>query len=91
MWRWSCFNAGFGVFVIVFSTYVEVILTLRTNWLLAGCFLHVCGGDPGEDINNAKSGKFSPRMWRWSWVKYYVPDRETVFSTYVEVILNLQP
>ena len=31
---------------MVFSTYVEVILTLPSLLKLARCILHVCGGDP---------------------------------------------
>ena len=34
----------------VFSTYVEVILSLLLPCGLFECFLHVCGGDPKECV-----------------------------------------
>ena len=35
---------------IVFSTYVEVILSYGNLGLWLWCFLHVCGGDPTDCI-----------------------------------------
>ena len=41
----------------VFSTYVEVILGSFTLEDLMNSILHVCGGDPMQDIpNNLKTG-----------------------------------
>ena len=87
MWRWSSSltktKSGQGVF----STYVEVILTMNIHSIMFLRFLHVCGGDPqfGFILNWLKM--FSPRMWRWSqWVTFY-KQKMGVFSTYVEVIL----
>ena len=33
-------------YVLVFSTYVEVILIATLNWRRCAGILHVCGGDP---------------------------------------------
>ena len=66
MWRWSS-ASGVGVHkMLVFSTYVEVILPklpLIFQWV---CILHVCGGDPSLYRAYMESKKYSPRMWRWS-------------------------
>ena len=41
-----------ALIVAVFSTYVEVILTLMSNVVQLMSILHVCGGDPKE-LNNS--------------------------------------
>ena len=49
---------------LVFSTYVEVILStvlILEKW---DCFLHVCGGDPSKNATYNVIFGFSPRMWR---------------------------
>ena len=48
----------------VFSTYVEVILTLIENSLIGLCILHVCGGDPDLKKLYCSLDEYSPRMWR---------------------------
>ena len=71
----------------VFSTYVEVILTLKfpsTIWL---SILHVCGGDPIGRLLFVSYLLYSPRMWRWSHMSNSATFKVRVFSTYVEVIL----
>ena len=50
--------------LLVFSTYVEVILYLMISSLLLSSFLHVCGGDPIQNVPVSKEVEFSPRMWR---------------------------
>ena len=86
MWRWSCpyviCAGGRGVF----STYVEVILTvifIESKWI---CILHVCGGDPMLLVLATAQLQYSPRMWRWSFVLSDSSCSLFVFSTYVEVI-----
>ena len=46
MWRWSYEWIDKGLLDDVFSTYVEVILSVRVILLKDRCILHVCGGDP---------------------------------------------
>ena len=50
--------------LLVFSTYVEVILSDYQNPLQVSCFLHVCGGDPDQLATFIEHLWFSPRMWR---------------------------
>ena len=50
--------------VIVFSTYVEVILTFTIDDPTSHGFLHVCGGDPCLVMLAIETTMFSPRMWR---------------------------
>ena len=86
MWRWSPEAPPLELTALVFSTYVEVILTLGivTTGLMS--FLHVCGGDPDIAQTVADLKAFSPRMWRWSWHDNHGSNSNQVFSTYVEVI-----
>ena len=51
-------------------------------------FLHVCGGDPAKGNRDFLMLRFSPRMWRWSYMFYLIEPRQSIFSTYVEVILS---
>ena len=89
MWRWSwCFYLNQEL-QRVFSTYVEVIPCKGIGWRIEESFLHVCGGDPYVCLLKISAITFSPRMWRWSWVKINLIWRNWVFSTYVEVILFL--
>ena len=87
MWRWSLKSWDPGKSRTVFSTYVEVILKIKTTRLQYCSILHVCGGDPGGASANTDAVLYSPRMWRWSLEcsrrECFLP----VFSTYVEVIL----
>ena len=50
--------------LVVFSTYVEVILLSMLNVTGEFCFLHVCGGDPEPTTALVNIPAFSPRMWR---------------------------
>ena len=50
--------------LVVFSTYVEVILIIAKLLIFSSGFLHVCGGDPKVMQYIYSAGKFSPRMWR---------------------------
>ncbi len=86
MWRWSHSLRLQSSCSRVFSTYVEVILAIKLQWIATCCILHVCGGDPESITLSCSFFGYSPRMWRWSqqrdWSEYCV----AVFSTYVEVI-----
>ena len=87
MWRWSRSDEAKIKHRGVFSTYVEVILP---RLLLPGktlSILHVCGGDPQNNMPVCLFNLYSPRMWRWSWAAQKWQCRFRVFSTYVEVIL----
>ena len=91
MWRWSlCFYTRKGL-IQVFSTYVEVILMSRVKESQISSFLHVCGGDPRCVFTKQRRTRFSPRMWRWSWILFSWIFCTVVFSTYVEVIERLSP
>ena len=50
--------------LLVFSTYVEVILTTVLVLLTWLGILHVCGGDPNVDPHIIPHWWYSPRMWR---------------------------
>ena len=73
----------------VFSTYVEVILSICDKCLELLGFLHVCGGDPQCFKDKNYNAKFSPPMWSWSHSKGGSDKNGFVFSTYVEVILAI--
>ena len=88
MWRWSLRWLPQQLFYLVFSTYVEVILTLRMRKEHENGFLHVCGGDPTREFTSLNRLLFSPRMWRWSWGTCLSKLIRFVFSTYVEVIYS---
>ena len=86
MWRWSLTRLTCQKVLMVFSTYVEVILSIKEFQQRLESFLHVCGGDPTVSTIVRQRTKFSPRMWRWSSVKEPFDPDDQVFSTYVEVI-----
>ena len=89
MWRWSWFRHQYRGIKNVFSTYVEVILILISwNDITLG-ILHVCGGDPEPGKLIIMNAKYSPRMWRWSYLFFNRSIWLSVFSTYVEVILEV--
>ena len=72
----------------VISTYVEMILTpTSSNDDLVGD-LHVCGDDPATATTKLTAQKWSPRMWRWSWIAFLQLQSLWVISTYVEMILD---
>ena len=87
MWRWSRWRSCRSQQCSVFSTYVEVILLKIRNCFVNWSVLHVCGGDPFASICACIWSKCSPRMWRWSWIFVTPVSQDSVFSTYVEVIL----
>ena len=88
MWRWSCSSITSIFSDVVFSTYVEVILSTSTSSVVQLGILHVCGGDPGRLQVSTSIDEYSPRMWRWSWIHEKIKQYFAVFSTYVEVILG---
>ena len=88
MWRWSQVLSRMGTRWLVFSTYVEVILT-DANWRKRKKrILHVCGGNPIPRALWKFDKGYSPRMWRWSFWHVAHYSQHLVFSTYVEVIPN---
>ena len=50
--------------IIVFSTYVEMILNLVNYAVSYASVLHVCGDDPKGCLLPVIHFKCSPRMWR---------------------------
>ena len=88
MWRWSYASSINAPKLIVFSTYVEVILFQKRLAVASYCILHVCGGDPNPSHTSVLVVSYSPRMWRWSSSFNRVVGIQVVFSTYVEVILS---
>ena len=50
--------------MFVFSTYVEVILSIFYGAKRRRGILHVCGGDPEQHDIETKEDWYSPRMWR---------------------------
>ena len=50
----------------VFSTSVEVILSMITCWHPCFSILHECGGDPNAIQDDKGNYLYSPRVWRWS-------------------------
>ena len=91
MWRWSSFGTCLWVASYVFSTYVEVILKVWPSAREASSILHVCGGDPIKYPKTELMVVYSPRMWRWSRIWLVLNVKRSVFSTYVEVILQYRP
>ena len=91
MWRWSWVVQKAQPYLLVFSTYVEVIPTRSIKIIRGISILHVCGGDPSNAISTASGDLYSPRMWRWSHKCPLEMRSRNVFSTYVEVILPLMP
>ena len=87
MWRWSPPLTYIYIITLVFSTYVEVILTQKRYRILVLGILHVCGGDPIGSQFKSIYKEYSPRMWRWSHSLKAIYISVRVFSTYVEVIL----
>ena len=90
MWRWSYIFFCACRPCFIFSTYVEVILFFCFCIISLNYFLHVCGGDPELDLPPISNCLFSPRMWRWSSQILAQAQAKIIFSTYVEVILNLR-
>ena len=86
MWRWSYLKLVFHVLLKIFSTYVEVILHPLKEFKYEIYFLHVCGGDPTALSTFTSEKRFSPRMWRWSYMQAWISLHLFIFSTYVEVI-----
>ena len=74
----------------VFSTYVEMIPSLKPVVKPPFSVLHVCGDDPWKKFKTWKLLECSPRMWRWSSDVEQCPRYLNVFSTYVEMILDYE-
>ena len=87
MWRWSWYFSFVLRQLLVFSTYVEVILPVIPLLISPIGILHVCGGDPNMKKERLITSEYSPRMWRWSSLDNTTINFNGVFSTYVEVIL----
>ena len=66
MCRWSLSIRKESRLLVVFSTYVEVILGDQSRKLTGIGILHVCGGDPEACSEVRLLASYSPRMWRWS-------------------------
>ena len=49
---------------LVFSTYVEMILSNLGSNQITQCILHVCGDDPVSSEGTSQWKGYSPRMWR---------------------------
>ena len=64
MWRWSLPLQQCSKQMLVFSTYVEVILREMLKRFLKLCVLHVCGGDPFSVATCIAFEWCSPRMWK---------------------------
>ena len=87
MWRWSYLIEVERKWNDVFSTYVEMILSVP-DWTISSVrILHVCGDDPEIDEDIRVKKEYSPRMWRWSLSLNNLISVCRVFSTYVEMIL----
>ena len=88
-WRCSDVTATQAEAKAVFSTYVEVFPQRIRTALTACCFLHIRGGV--SDPSNAEKliELFSPRMWGCFQSQDTAQNRLQVFSTYVEVFLEL--
>ena len=88
---WRCFRSDRveSIRLSVFSTYVEVFPQRIRTALTACCFLHIRGGV--SDPSNAEKliELFSPRMWRCFQALLQLMALVMVFSTYVEVFLEL--
>ena len=74
---------------IIFSTYVEVFLASALKSQNHVYFLHVCGGVSKDRYSSTGGLEFSPRMWRCFPVLNKEIFVQGIFSTYVEVFLNL--
>ena len=86
MWRWSSHNFWSAFPSKVFSTYVEMILKPMSFLLQKIRILHVCGDDPFNPRTYVRCDRYSPRMWRWSFLRVKWLISAAVFSTYVEMI-----
>ena len=86
MWRWSQRDSKVQPLDRVFSTHVEVILSLPDYDHVTRSILHTCGGDPLNKQIKELQGGYSPHMWRWSRAWNFKRLYWLVFSTHVEVI-----
>ena len=86
---WRCFSGQSKVPICceVFSTCVEVFLSLKSLPRRPSCFLHVRGGVSSRLLLGLRLFVFSPRAWRcFQASRQYWRSRD-VFSTCVEVFL----
>ena len=85
MWRCFLWRHYAIINVGIFSTYVEVFLTLTAIPVPFSNFLHVCGGVSARRQDFATNSWFSPRMWRCFLGRIWCSRWYIIFSTYVEV------
>ena len=85
MWRCFCLGCRLDYSRMIFSTYVEVFLSISRLVVLCLNFLHVCGGVSNEIIRENYDTSFSPRMWRCFRFTAWWQIGRVIFSTYVEV------
>ena len=90
MWRWSQSAKNLDILLLVFSTYVEVILLQQLHEQRYLSILHVCGGDPYHLNHHPFQLQYSPHMWRWSWIFLNILVIIKVFSTHVESVTVLE-
>ena len=88
---WRCFRSSRSRSPpsSIFSTYVEVFLSVNGFSIRNRNFLHVCGGVSGYLIPFLVDEVFSPRMWRCFRDDRGTQTSENIFSTYVEVFLSI--
>ena len=86
VWRWSLGSILPTASATVFSTSVEVILYHFLSLIDQSGILHECGGDPTPEGDLVEDIQYSPRVWRWSYLRFLIKSNDSVFSTSVEVI-----
>ena len=89
---WRCFRVSSARELAerVFSTCVEVFLTITPAGTVANGFLHVRGGVSHAKERTAGVTPFSPRAWRCFLRRVRKGAEKRVFSTCVEVFLALE-
>ena len=88
---WRCFRACRQCIARaqVFSTSVEVFPINRLDWRAFERLLHVRGGVSERLCNDHDSRQSSPRPWRCFLKSYRLNRNKYVFSTSVEVFLEI--
>ena len=90
---WRCFSIIMVSLIafVIFSTYVEVFHLVLDRFVDRRDFLHVCGGVSIGQSAFCSSTLFSPRMWRCFSAIAGRRASCQIFSTYVEVFLEVHP
>ena len=73
----------------VFSTYVEVFLSVMDTKQITWSLLHVRGGVSVPAVKYGRDHESSPRTWRCFWNYLMISGIVWVFSTHVEVFLYI--